>query len=55
MMKRLVIAFLAALSLMAGVAGSALATQPDDQACANVGGTPGAVAILELGCGPHGP
>jgi hypothetical protein len=48
-MKRLIIGFVVALSLMVGVAGSALAQPnpgPDDAACAATSGTEGFARLV---------
>ena len=57
MMKRLMIAFVATMSLMLGIAGSAAAVQPDTHACGPTGGTPASLVLADLDCGagPHGP
>ena len=39
-MKKLVLGFAIAVSLMVGIAGSAGATGPDDKACSAAGGAP---------------
>jgi len=56
-MRRVIIALVAALSITAAATGSALATQPDDAACAATSGTPGLTAIVSHtgGCTNHGP
>ena len=61
-MKKLVLGFVIAVSLMVGAAGSALATAPDDAACTALSGGAAStvltsVAVFAGGCEPtpHGP
>lgn len=56
-MKKLILSLIVAISLAVGVAGSAAATVPDNQACGATSGTPGLVHVAAAGggtCGAHG-
>lgn len=53
-MKKMIIGLALAISLMAGVAGSAAARGPDDHACGAASATPGITALAGLGgCEDH--
>ena len=52
-MKKLVLGFVIAVSLMAGAAGSALATGPDTAGCLGATGSAGLSVLQDLGCGDH--
>ena len=51
-MKKLVLGFVIAVSLMMGLAGAAGATGPDDNGCANARDN-GATVVTTLGCEDH--
>ena len=51
-MKKLVLGFAIAVSLMVGIAGSAGATGPDNSGCSNAQDT-GATVVTNLGCEDH--
>lgn len=52
-MKKLVLGFVIAVSLMVGIAGSAGATQADSQACSNAASNGLTAIAMHGGCGGH--
>ena len=51
-MKKLILGFAIAVSLMVGIAGSAGATGPDDHGCSNARDN-GTTVVTNLGCEDH--